>query len=126
MQDDILQKEIISNKENIFVSEELQNRIDLQVTQTKSNCMIYVDDKIIKGTVLSQKTSSKKNIFTIDIDKQNLTGLNLSCFKTLIVNDLYEFNLENKLKKFSVYLDSNKKYCIKLSLLVESELKNGI
>jgi len=126
MQDNVLQREIVKNKENVFMSKELQSRINPQIAQAKINCVIYIDNKIVKGTVLSQKTSLKKNIFTIDVDKQNLTGLNLSCFKSLVINGLYEFDLENKLKKFSVYLNSNKKYYIKLSLLPESEIKNGI
>lgn len=126
MQDDVLQREIIKNKENVFISKELQSRINPQIAQAKINCVIHIDNKTVKGTVLSQKTSLKKNIFTIDVDKQNLTGLNLSCFKSLVINGLYEFDLENKLKKFSVYLNSNKKYYIKLSLLPESEIKNGI
>lgn len=126
MQDNFLQKEVQSNSENVFVSKELENRLAISSNNEVNNCLIYTKNKTLKGTVLRQKSCSRKNIFTIDIGKENITGINIDHFERLVINNICELNLSNKLNKFTVYLSNNRHYHVKLNIIVEGEIKNEI
>ena len=119
MQNKLLSNEINNNNNNIFVSKELESRLSDQIVIDNTDCVLVTNDKIIKGSVLSQKESLDKCTFTIDVGKENITGINMGSLKGLSINNLKEIDLKSNLKKFHIYLNSNGSYHIKLKLLFE-------
>lgn len=117
--------EVYKNKNNIFMSKELESVVSNDFSAIKSNCMIELNNRIISGNILKLEESLNRIKLTIQVNCKDLTCFKLKNFLKIIINDETAIDLKNTILSFKVYLNNNKNI-LKLKLKKECEEKNGV
>ena len=125
MQNNDFKNEVYKNKNNVFMSKELENIVPKNFSMSSSDCIIELNNRIIEGNILTLEESFKKIKLTIQINCKELTCFKLENFLRIIINDETAINLKNTISSFKVYLNNNKNI-LKLKLKKECEEKNEV
>jgi len=123
-----MQPELISelnkNKNNIFMSEGLENILSNN-TSIVDNCFLDLKNKTISGSILKLEENRKKIKVVIETLNKDLTCFKLRNFCKLRISNEDVIDLEKSLLSYKVYLYKNK--CVlKLKIAKESENNCGI